>query len=266
MNLEKESKTKSETHPKEPKDTTTLSVPKELQALLEAGVQFGHKKSAVHPGMFPYIFGVRSNAHIFDVEKTYEKLNEALAYIAVIIKEGKIILFVGTRMPVRALIQEAAQETAMPYIVKYWAGGVLTNWKTLSERVQYMKDLQQLQKSDEWEKYTKHERLGKTRELKKLEERWEGIQHMEKLPDAIFLVDMQQNALAAREARKLSIPIIAIVDTNINPAEADYVIPANDDSVSSVQFIVDRVKDTILKNKPKEVATATSSPEEEESK
>lgn len=230
---------------KDSKEESTLNIPKELQELLEAGVHFGHKKSSVHPGMFPYIFGVRNNTHIFDVEKVQEKLNEALKYIDQLAKEGKTILFVGTRVPIRPLVKELAISVKMPYITEYWAGGTLTNWNTIQDRITHMKDLQKLQKSSEWEKYTKHERLSKTRELKKLENRWGGIQHMEKLPDAIFVADMQEDIIAAKEARKISIPIIAIVDSNINPAGADYIIPANDDSISSVSFILGKVKNAI---------------------
>ncbi|MCH7759388.1 30S ribosomal protein S2 [Patescibacteria group bacterium] len=241
---------------------STLKVPRELQELLEAGVHFGHKKSAVHPGMFPYIFGVRNNVHIFDVEKTYEKLGVALEYIKDLIREGKTILFVGTRVPVRDMVRATAQEVNMPYVITYWAGGLLTNWNVIQERVQHMKDLRLLQKSEEWSKHTKHERLKLTRELHKLEERWEGIQDMEKPPEAIFVVDMYNNALAAREAQKQNISVIALVDTNINPAGADYVIPANDDSISSVRLILGKVKDAIesvqSKTKTKKSKAATS--------
>lgn len=245
-------KTPKEELKKEETPNSTLHVPRELQELLEAGVHFGHKKSAVHPGMFPYIFGVRNNVHIFDVEKTYEKLGVALEYIKDLIKEDKTILFVGTRVPLRDMVRATAKEVGMPYIVTYWAGGILTNWNVIQERVQHMKDLRSLQKSEEWSKYTKHERLKLTRKLHKLEERWEGIQDMEKPPEAIFVVDMYNNALAAREAQKQNISVIALVDTNINPAGADYVIPANDDSISSVQLILDKVRDAIVSIQPKE--------------
>lgn len=252
---------------KEEAPSSTLNVPRELQELLEAGVHFGHKKSVVHPGMFPYIFGVRNNVHIFDVEKTYEKLKVALEYIKDLVKEDKTILFVGTKVPIRDLVRATAQEVGMPYIVTYWAGGILTNWKTIQERVQHMKDLRLLQKSEEWSKYTKHERLKLTRKLHKLEERWEGIQNMENPPTAIFVVDMQHNGLAAREAQKQNISVVALVDTNINPAGADYVIPANDDSISSVQLILDKVKEAmksakskVKTKKPKETASPQSKP------
>lgn len=223
------------------KSTEDPKLPKELQELLDAGVYFGHKKSLVHPGMLPYIIATRNNVHIIDIEKIQHHLKRATKYLAELVSEGKTVLFAGTRPTLRDLVKQAAQDVAMPYIVTYWPGGLLTNWDTLKERITRLKELEEKQKSEEWEKYTKHERLRMTRELKKLLERWEGIKSMEKLPDAVFIVDMQQNALAAREAHLCGISVVAVADTNIDPKDIDYIIPGNDDALTSVKFILAKV-------------------------
>lgn len=234
---------------KDKEQVKVTELPKNLQALLEAGVQFGHKKSAVHPGMFRYIFGVRNNVHIIDVTHTEKKLKEALDFLGNLAKEGRTILFVGTKVPVRNLIKAVAEETGMPYVNIRWFGGTITNWDTISQRVQYMKELRQKIKSKEAEKYTKHERLLMQRELEKLEENLLGIQDLEKLPDALFIVDLKQEHLAAKEALMKQIPSVGIVDTNVNPADVTYPIPANDDSVAALELILNQVRDTILKSK-----------------
>lgn len=226
-------------------------LPKALQTLLEAGAQFGHKKSSVHPGMFRYIFGVRNNTHVIDVEKTEEKLKEALEFIDKLIGEGKTILFVGTKVPVRNLIKKTAESASMPYINIRWYGGTITNWSTISQRVEYMKDLRKKISSSEAEKYTKHERLLMQRELDKLETHLLGIQNMEKLPDALFIVDLKQESLAVKEAKSKGIPSVGIVDTNVNPEDVTYPIPANDDSVAVLELILKQVEETISKSKTK---------------
>ncbi|MEX2008276.1 MAG: 30S ribosomal protein S2 [Candidatus Spechtbacterales bacterium] len=257
----------------EPKATKTESqVPdassaraKDVQEFLEAGAHFGHKKSVVHPGMFPYIFCTRNNIHIIDVEKTYEKLEEALVAVADLAKNGKTILFAGTRPTLRDHVRAAAEEAGMPFMVSYWPGGTLTNWSSLKGNVERLKELEELEQSEEWGKYKKHERLAMTRELKKLQDRWGGVKTMDRLPDAVFIVDMQENALVAKEAHAKKITVIAVADTNINPKGIDYLIPANDDAVSSVRLILGKVKETILANKAK-AAPAKGNEKRERSK
>lgn len=222
-----------------------VSVPDEIRELLEAGVQFGHIKSAVHPGMFPYIFGTRNNIHIIDVEKTNKKLDEALVYLKELAANNKKVLFVGTRLPVRGLVEEVATATGMPFITTYWPGGLLTNWSTITERIARLKELEELMKSEGWNKYTKQERALMTREFEKLQSRWGGIKNMAILPDAMFVVDAHDNQIAIAEARIKKIPVVAIVDTNVNPAGMKFAIPANDDAVSSVSLILNKVKSAL---------------------
>lgn len=223
--------------------------PKELDEFIEAGVQFGHKKSSVHPGMFPYIFGVRNSSHIIDVASTKKKLDEALEFLKSAAEEGKTILFVGTKLPVRGIVKEAAEETGMPYVVSRWFGGTITNWKTISERVQHLKDLRAMTKSEEWNKYPKHERMQMEKEIQRLEHNFGGLENMEKTPDVVFVVDARENAIALQEAKKINISTVGIADTNIDPRVLDYPIPANDDAISSVEFIVSKVQEVIAKNK-----------------
>lgn len=227
----------------------TLDIPKELQEFLEAGVHFGHKKSEVHPGMFRFVFGVRNNIHIIDVAKTKEQLDIALAFMAKLVSEGKTILFVGTRFPIREITRTTAENLGMPHVTEYWAGGTLTNWKNVQERVEYLKSLESKAKSEEWAKYKKHERLAMTREINKLEHKLGGIKNMAKRPDALFAADLQEDDLAMREAFQLNIPVVAIVDTNINPEHVSYPIPANDDAVSSVSFILKKIEEALTKSK-----------------
>ncbi|MEX0877974.1 MAG: 30S ribosomal protein S2 [Candidatus Spechtbacterales bacterium] len=246
-------KTKKETSEAEVKKTeeeNIADIPKELRVFIEAGVQFGHLKSHVHPGMFPYIFGVRNNVHIIDVARTSEKLDEALEVIKSLAEEGKVILFVGTKLPMREAVKETAEAVGMPYLVNRWFGGTLTNWATISERVTHLKELKEKKGTEEWKKYPKHERLEMEKEIKKLEHVFGGIEQMEKLPDAVFITDARENEIATKEARRMKIKSIAITDTNVNPANVDVAIPANDDAVSSVVLILGKVREVILKNLP----------------
>lgn len=222
-----------------------VSVPDNIKELLEAGVQFGHIKSAVHPGMFPYIFGTRNNIHIIDVEKTSKKLDEALAYLKDISANNKKVLFVGTRLPIRGLVEEVATATGMPFITTYWPGGLLTNWSTIANRIARLKELEELKSSEGWNKYTKQERALMTRELEKLQSRWGGIKNMVSLPDVMFVVDAHENQIAIEEAAIKKIPVVAIVDTNVDPSDMKFAIPANDDAVSSVSLILNKVKSAL---------------------
>ena len=226
-----------------------IDTPKELKELIEAGLQFGHKKSAVHPGMFPYIFGVRTNIHIIDVAKTYEKLNQTLEVIGNLVAEGKIILFVGTKLPMRSLVREIAEEVDMPYVINRWLGGTLTNWKSIYSRIEHLKSLREKKRSEDWKKYTKRERLRMDREISKLEIGFGGLEKIAKTPDAVFLINVHEDKLAAKEAKQINIISLGVVDTNVNPAEVNYPIPANDDSTLAVSFILNKVKEVILKNK-----------------
>src|SRR3989338_2618856 len=226
-----------------------FSFPKELQSFLDAGVHFGHKKSVVHPGMLPYIFGVRNSIHIIDITKTKQKLEEALEFLKILIKDGKVVLFVGTKVPLREMTQQIAEKTSMPYVVSRWFGGIITNWDTIKTRIEYLEELIKKTKSEDWEKYTKHERLKMKKEIEKLQISFGGISSMKKLPDAIFVTDSKENDLAIKEAKIRHIPTIGIVDTNVDPKNLTYPIPANDDSISSVKLILSKIEEIIVKNR-----------------
>jgi len=222
--------------------------PKEM---VRAGLHFGHRTSRIHPKMKPYIFGVRNTVHIIDLEKTAEKFKEALQFIKKLISENKVLLFVGTKIQIRKLVKDVAKACDLPCITERWLGGTLTNFKTIKKRIEYFKEMEEKKKKGEFEKYTKKERAKIDQELKNLELKFGGIKNLEKLPDAVFILDMKNDSLAVKEARKKGLMIIAVADSNADPTLADYPIPANDDAISSVEYILEKVKETILKSKTK---------------
>jgi small subunit ribosomal protein S2 len=222
-----------------------------LEEMAKAGLHFGHKISKRHPKMEPFLAGERNTIHIIDLEKTAQKLKEALEFIQKLILENKTILFVGTKVQIRNLIKEIAIECGMPYVAERWLGGTFTNFDTISKRIEYFKDLEKKKAEGAFENYTKKERLKIDRELRDLEEKLGGLKNLQSLPDAVFIVDMKKNAAAVKEARKKNIKIVAICHTNVDPTLADFPIPANDDSISSVRYILEKVKEAILKAKSK---------------
>jgi len=221
-----------------------------IEEMAKAGLHFGHKISKHHPKMAPFLVGERNTIHIIDLEKTAQKLKEALQFIQKLITENKTILFVGTKIQIRNLIKEIASDCGMPYIAARWLGGTFTNFGTISKRIEYFKDLEKKKAEGAFEHYTKKERLKIDRELRDLEEKFGGLRNLQSLPDAVFIVDMKKNETAVREAKKKNIKIIAICHTNVNPTLADFPIPANDDSISSVKYILEKIKEAILKTKP----------------
>lgn len=225
----------------------------DIDEMTKAGVYFGHRVSKCHPKMKPYIIGVKGSDHIniIDMEETKKFLIKALEFIKGLVEDGKIILLVGTKVPTRKLVEEVARECDLFYVSQRWIGGTVTNFKIIRERIDYFKDLEKKKSEGELEKYTKKERLEIDRDLARLEKKFGGIKDLTKLPDAIFVLDMQQDALAIKEARKKNILVIAIADTNADPNLADYIIPANDDAIGSVKYILEKVKEVIVKNKPK---------------
>lgn len=219
------------------------------EEMLKAGLHFGHRSSRLHPKMEPYIFGVRKTVHIIDLEKTRQKFEEALKFIKELASQGKIILFVGTKIPHKELLKKITQECSMPYVSERWLGGSLTNFKVMKQRIKTLKGLEEKKQSEGFEKYTKKERAQIEEEIQRLENKFGGIKNLEDLPNAVFICDMRKDGLAAKEARMKEIPVIGIVDTNIDPTQADYPIPANDDAISSVRYILEKVKEVILKSK-----------------
>ena len=238
-------KAKTEDQSEDVNSDAAKSISSEMRKMLESAVHFGHRKTKQNPKMKPYVFGVRNNVSIIDLEQTQIKLKEAANYMKKAIENGKVILFVDTRPSTREETKALAEDLGMPYVTERWSGGTITNWKTISLRLEHLKDLEAKMKSEEWNKYTKKERHDMEEEAKKQNILWGGIKNMTNIPDVVFVVDMQKNILAIKEAHRRNIPIVAIADTNVNPEYADYPIPANDDALSSVKYILNKIKKTI---------------------
>lgn len=221
------------------------------EEMAQAGLHFGHRASRSHPKMKPYIFGVRDTVYIIDMEKSAEKFEEALKFLKEFISEGKKLLLIGTKIQHRDLVLNLAKECGLPYVVERWIGGTFTNFPVISKRIKYYKELEEKKQKGELEKYTKKERAKIDLELRNLEIKFGGIKEMEKLPEAIFVLDIKKDSLAVKEARMKGIKVIGIADTNVDPTLADYPIPANDDAISSVKYILEKVKDAIMRGKSK---------------
>jgi small subunit ribosomal protein S2 len=220
-----------------------------IDEMAEAGVNLGHKVSKLHPKMKQYVFGIKNNVHTFDLDKTALELRKALNFVSKLISEGKQIVFVGTKIQLKEIVKSAADECGVPYVTERWLGGTFTNFETISKRVEYYKDLERKKLTGELEKYTKKERLNFDKELAILKTKFEGIKNMSKLPDAVFIFDLAKDDTCAKEAIIKKIKIIGIADSNVNPEIADYAIPANDDAISSVKYIAEKVTEVILNAK-----------------
>lgn len=216
-----------------------------LQEFTQHGLHFGHKKSKWHPAMEPYIYGLRGGVHIIDLEKTKEKLEEARQYLKKLASEGKNILFVGTALSLKNVIKGTAEEVDMPYVKERWIGGTLTNFDVIKERLEGYRDLEKRKEKGELKKYPKVEQREFDRELERLEQKWGGVKNLESIPDCLFITDYEKDNLAVREARKKGIPVVGICDTNANPEKIDYPIPANDDAIQSVSYILGKAKEAI---------------------
>ena len=224
-----------------------------IEEMSKAGVYFGHRASKRHPKMKPYLVGVKGTdrVDIINLEATKEKLEKALSFIQQLIQENKTLLLVGTKIPLRGIVEETAKECGLAYVSHRWLGGTITNFPVIKKRIEYFRDLEDKKKKGELDKYTKKERWEFDKELERLELKFGGIKNLEKIPDAIFVVDMKKDELAIREAKRKKIPVIGIADTNVDPSLIDYPIPANDDAISSVKYILGKVKKVVLKSKVK---------------
>lgn len=218
-----------------------------LQQLLEAGCHFGHQSRRWNPSMDEYIYGVRDNVHIFDLVKTKKGLDEAIAFIETTASQGGKILWVGTKRQAKAIVEESAKKTGMPYVAQRWLGGMLTNFSQLQKSVTRLKSLKDRRNRGELKKYTKKEQLDLDREIAKLERFLGGVADMDKLPAAMFVVDTHHEIVAVKEAIRAGIPVVGVVDTNADPSLIDYIIPANDDAVKSIELIVGAVVEAITK-------------------
>ena len=221
-----------------------------VKKMAEAGVHFGHGKSRKNPKMNPYIYALRNNVCIIDLVLTAKKLEEALKFIKEIVKKGGVVLFVGTQPQVKKITKEVAEECDMPYVVERWLGGILTNFKTIHKRVEYLIDLEKKKKAGELKKYTKKEQLLFKQEIEKLNKNLSGIKKLNKLPDVVLVLGVKNNLAAVKEARRKKIPIVGLVDTDSDPTLVDYPIPSNDEAVSALKFMLEQFKEVILKNPP----------------
>jgi len=217
-----------------------------IKELLEAGVHFGHQTKRWNPKMKPFIFGQRNGIYIIDLQKTVRKFRLATDFLAGLAAEGRSVLFVGTKRQAQEAISEEAKRCEMHYVNLRWLGGLLTNFQTIKRSLDRLRDLDGLETDGKFEHLTKKERIRLDKERIRLDRVLSGIRNMDRLPDALFVVDSHKEKIAVREARKLNIPVVAIVDTNCDPDEVDFVIPGNDDAIRAIRLFASRVADSIL--------------------
>ena len=220
-----------------------------MKQLLEAGVHFGHQTRRWNPKMAPYIFTERNGIYIIDLAKTVRKIDEAYAFVRQVAMEGKSVLFVGTKKQAQESIESEAKRCGMYYVNNRWLGGTLTNFRTIQTRIKKLNDIDAMEKNGQFDILPKKEVIQLKAEREKLEMNIGGIREMKKLPGALFVVDPRKEHIAVTEARILNIPIVAIVDTNCDPDEIDYVIPGNDDAIRAVKLIAGKMADAILEGK-----------------
>jgi len=217
-----------------------------MKALLESGVHFGHQTRRWNPKMSQFIFTARNGIHIIDLQKTMQRLKVAYAGMKDMAAKGGRILFVGTKKQAQSAIVEYAEKCGMFYVSERWLGGLLTNFHTVSNSIRRLKDLEAMKEKDSWEAETKKEILDLQRELDKKNKILSGIKNMNKLPDALFIIDPKRETIAVREARSLGIPIFAVVDTNCNPDEIDFPVPGNDDAIRAIALFLDVMSRAIM--------------------
>ena len=222
-----------------------------LEELLEAGCHFGHRTTRWHPKMKPYIFTARDGIHIFDLAQTREGLLKAASFISQTIKKGGKVLFVGTKRQAKEQIVKTAKKLGQPYVDNRWLGGTITNWDQMKKRIDKLHKMRKEREEGEYKKFTKKERLLLDREISRLESLFGGISELEKVPDAIFLVDTKNEKTAVREAARKEIPMVAICDTNSDPTNIEYVIPANDDAQKSIELILKKIEEAVLEEEEK---------------
>jgi small subunit ribosomal protein S2 len=220
-----------------------------MRELLEAGVHFGHQTRRWNPKMKRFIFAERGGIYIIDLQQTLERLEEAHSFVRNLAERGGSVLFVGTKKQSQDAVEEQAKRVDMPYVNHRWLGGLLTNWRTIAERIERLHELRRLREEGQLELLPPKERISMQAELEKLELNLGGVADMRKQPDAVLVIDLRKEQLAVREARRLGLPIIALVDTNCDPDEADFVIPGNDDAIRSCSLIVRAIADGIAAGK-----------------
>jgi small subunit ribosomal protein S2 len=236
-----------------------------MRELLEAGVHFGHQTRRWNPKMRRFIFTERGGIYIIDLQQTLQLLEDAHAFARNLAERGGSILFVGTKKQSQSAVEEQAKRVGMPYVNHRWLGGLLTNWRTISDRIDRLHELRRLREEGQLDLLPAKERISMLGELEKLDENLGGVADMKRQPDAVFIIDLRKEQLAVREARRLGLPVIAVVDTNSDPDEADYIIPGNDDAIRSCDLIVRVVADGIAAGQQKATpADFTPAPQAEE--
>jgi small subunit ribosomal protein S2 len=237
-----------------------------MKELLEAGVHFGHQTKRWNPKMKEYIFGERNGIYIIDLQKTLKMFKEASKFVQELAADGKIVLFVGTKRQAQDAIAEEATKCGGFYINQRWLGGLLTNWVTVQKSVKRLKELDEMATDGRYELLPKKEVIKLERERKHLQANLAGIKNMSRLPDAIFVIDSNKEQIAVREARKLGIPVVAVVDTNCDPSEVDYVIPGNDDALRAIRLFTSKISESIAEGAQlmtdKQVADMTAATEQ----
>lgn len=223
----------------------------DLKDMLESAVHFGHKTQKWNPKMKKFIYGARNGIHVFDLSKTKDCLDKAMEFVKLNAGTGKKILLVSTKPQAAALIKETAEAAKMPYVIHKWMGGLLTNFSTMKQRIKYFRSLIDQEKSGELEKYTKKEASTLKKAIIKLESSLGGVKDLDRLPDVVFVADAVRDRIVINEANKLKIPVIAIVDSNADPDGVAYPIPANDDAIKSLTYLINKVKSAIIEGKGK---------------
>jgi small subunit ribosomal protein S2 len=212
-----------------------------MEKMFQAGVHFGYSRSHRHPKMKSFIFLNRNDTDIFDLEKTEKKLSCAKEFLKTLGKEKKTILFLGTKKEAREAVEKSAKDLDMPYVRERWLGGTLTNFKEIKKRIEYLNDLLEKRDSGELEKYTKKERLQIVKKIRKLEKYLKGLQQCKNLPAALVVIDSNMEKIAIKEAKVMHIPVVAIMNSDCNPEEVDYPIPANDSSIASINYLLEEL-------------------------
>ena len=221
-----------------------------MKELLESGVHFGHQTRRWNPKMKRYIYGARNGIYILDLHQTIKLFEDALNYVKKIVEDGGTVLFVGTKKQAQAAVKEAAERSGQYFVCERWLGGTLTNWKTISLRIQRLKELDRMEADGYFERLPKKEALDRRTERDELQKFLGGIRNMNQMPGVMFVVDLNKEAIAVAEAKKLRIPIVAIVDTNCDPDMADVIIPGNDDAIRAIRLVTQKMSEAILEARP----------------
>jgi small subunit ribosomal protein S2 len=231
-----------------------------LKELLEAGVHFGHQTKKRNPKMKKYIYNERNGIHIIDLQQTIKLFDEASRFMSNVTAQGKTVLFVGTKKQAQDAIAEEAERAGMPYVNQRWLGGLLTNFVTLKKSMKKFKELQKMKVDGDFEHFSKKDASKLEKKYKKMDKLFQGIKDMELLPEALFVIDPRKEDIAVGEAKKLNIPVVAVVDTNCDPDQIDYVIPGNDDAIRAIKLFASRVSDAVLEGKNQFASTGVPMP------